>query len=93
MLLVDDILLFPIKGLLYIFKQVHNAVEDEVFDEEGITNQLSDLYMMLETGKITEDEFNEQEAILLDKLDQIEEYKKAYYGTGNDEYDEDVLDQ
>ena len=34
--------------------------------------------MMLETGKITEEEFNKQEATLLDRLDQIEEYKKKH---------------
>ena len=80
MLLVDDILLFPIKGIFYVFRQIHNAAEEEFLDEEGISNQLSELYMMLETNKITEEEFNEKEGILLDRLDEIEDYKKTYYG-------------
>jgi len=79
MLLVDDILLSPIKGLFYIFKQIHNAAEDELLNEEGVSAQLSELYMMLETGKITEEEFNTQESALLDRLDQIEEYKKRHF--------------
>ena len=85
MLLVDDILLFPIKGLLYLFKHVHNAAEEEFLDEEGISSQLSELYMMLETGKITEEEFDEKEKVLLDRLDEIEDYKKAHYGIDDEE--------
>ncbi len=91
MLLVDDILLFPIKGIFYVFRQIHNAAEEDFLDEEGITNQLSELYMMLETDKITEEEFNEKEGILLDRLDEIEEYKKAHYGI-DDEKDTDEED-
>lgn len=80
MFIVDDILLSPINGLFYIFKQIHNAAEKEYLDdEENITNQLSELYMMLDTGKITEEEFNERERELLDMLDKIEDYKKSYY--------------
>jgi len=91
MLLVDDILLFPIKGIFYVFRQIHNAAEEEFLDEEGISNQLSELYMMLDTNKITEEEFNEKEGILLDRLDEIEDYKKTYYGI-DDEKDTDEED-
>ncbi len=76
MLLIDDIFLSPIKGLFYIFKQIHNAAEEEFFNEEDISAQLSELYMMLETGKITEEEFNKNESELLNRLEQIHEAKK-----------------
>ena len=35
--------------------------------------------MMLETGKITEEEFNKRESELLNRLEQIEEYKKKHF--------------
>ncbi|MBI2470008.1 MAG: gas vesicle protein GvpG [Planctomycetes bacterium] len=79
MLLIDDILLSPVKGLFYIFKQIHKAAEEEFLDEENITAELSELYMMLETGKITEEEFDQKESELLNRLEQIEEYKKKYF--------------
>ncbi len=85
MFLVDDILFFPAKGLFYIFKQIHNAAEEELLDEESIANQLSELYMMLETDKITEEEFDENEKILLKRLDEIEDYKKEHYGIDDEE--------
>ncbi|MDO8142527.1 MAG: gas vesicle protein GvpG [Candidatus Brocadiales bacterium] len=79
MLLIDDILLSPVKGLFYIFKQIHKAAEEEFLDEENITAELSELYMMLETGKITEEEFDQKESELLNRLEQIEEYKKKHF--------------
>ncbi len=73
MILVDDILLAPFRGLLWIFEEIHRAAQEEmVSDAESITAELSTLYMRLETGKITEQEFAEQEKVLLDRLDKIQ---------------------
>jgi hypothetical protein len=70
MFLVDDILLFPFKSLLWIFREINNAVEKDLQAEpEAITAKLSELYMMLETGQITETEFDAAEKTLLDRLD------------------------
>jgi len=74
MLLVDDILLSPFKGLLWIFEEIHNAADQELHNEsDAITAQLQQLYTLLETGKITEAEFDRQENELLDRLDAIHE--------------------
>ena len=79
MFLIDDVLLSPAKGMFYIFKQIHKAAEEEFLDEENVSAELSELYMMLETGKITEEEFNNRESELLNRLEQIEEYKKKHF--------------
>jgi hypothetical protein len=74
MLIIDDILLFPIKSIFWMFREIHNAAQQELASEaEAITAELSELYMMLETGRITEDEFDTREKQLLDQLDQIQE--------------------
>ncbi len=74
MLIVDDILFFPINSILWIFREVHNAAQQELATEaETITAKLSELYMMLETGKITEAEFDIREKKILDRLDEIQE--------------------
>jgi hypothetical protein len=73
MLIIDDILASPVRGLFWIFRELHKAVQEEAVNEvENITQQLSELYMMLEIGKITEAEFDEREAVLLDRLDALE---------------------
>ena len=72
MFLLDDVLLFPIRSLLWVFKEIHHAVEAEQANEaEAITAKLSELYMMLETGQMTEAEFDAAEKVLLDRLDAI----------------------
>lgn len=85
MLVVDDVLFFPIRSLFWIFREVHNAAGEQVASEAtDLTAELSDLYMMLETGKISEEEFDARERVLLDRLDAIEE-RGAILGGENEE--------
>ena len=73
MIVVDDLLLAPFRGLFWIFKEIHRAAQEEMAnDAESVAAELSSLYMMLETGKITEQEFAEQEKLLLERLDKIQ---------------------
>ncbi|WP_295885835.1 gas vesicle protein GvpG [uncultured Thiohalocapsa sp.] len=73
MLLIDDILLSPYKGLLWVFEEIHNTAVDELEGEaERIRNELTDLYMMLETEQIDDAEFDRRESALLDRLDELE---------------------
>ncbi len=73
MLLVDDILCFPVSGILWIFREIHNAALEEMASEpEAIAQQLRRLYMQLETGTISESEFDSEEKHLLDRLEELE---------------------
>jgi Gas vesicle protein G len=73
MLLVDDLLLSPVHGILWIFREIHNAAREEMANEpESIAQQLRNLYMQLETSAISEQQFDTQEKVLLDRLDEIE---------------------
>ncbi len=84
MLLIDDILTAPVRGLFWIFRELHNAVQEEAVNEaDSITQKLSELYMMLETGKITEAEFDEREEILLDRLDALNSDQNKQEETGD----------
>jgi len=78
MFLVDDLLMSPIKGVLWVFREIHDAAEQELAGEsEAITAALSELYMKLETGQITEEQFDAQEKVLLDRLDQLQAEAEA----------------
>jgi len=90
-LLVDDLLLAPIHGLLWVFGKIHDAAQEEIAGEaDAITQELRELYMMLETGQITEAEFAAREQTLLDRLDAI-----RARGSGPDEEqgDEEEADE
>ena len=74
MFLIDDVLLSPIHGVVWLGRQIQDAAEeDQAGESDRITAQLSELYMKLETGQITEAEFDAQEKVLLDRLDRIQE--------------------
>lgn len=91
MLIIDDILLFPVRSILWIFREMFNAAQQELSNEaESITAELSELYMMLETGKITEPEFDAREKELLDRLDEIQERGTRVEDEDKEEEQEDA---
>ena len=72
MLLVDDILLFPVHSIMWIFREISKVAHEELAGEaQSITERLRLLYMQLETGRITEQQFDAEEKLLLDRLDAI----------------------
>jgi hypothetical protein len=74
MLLLDKLLLSPLYATIWAARQVHKAIQQErAAEPERITADLSELYMMLETGRITEAEFNAREKELLDRLDRLQD--------------------
>src|SRR4030065_1068994 len=74
MFLIDDLLLSPFKGLLWILKEVQEAAQQELENEaDMIKTALAELYMQLDTGQISEEEFTVEEKRLLDRLEAIEE--------------------
>jgi len=93
MFLIDDIFLFPVHGILWVFKEIHHAVEADMANEsEGITAKLSELYMMLETGQLTEAEFDEAEKALLDRLDVLKERDAGVEEEEEEEEDDESPD-
>jgi len=69
MLLIDDLLLLPVKGFVGIFKKIHEMVEHELSDEDHIRGRLMELQLRFELDEISEGEYNKQEKELLVRLD------------------------
>jgi hypothetical protein len=73
MLLVDDILFFPVHSIMWIFREISKIAHEELAGEaQSITERLRLVYMQLETGRITEQQFDAEEKLLLDRLDAID---------------------
>jgi hypothetical protein len=86
MLVIDTLLLSPMRGLLHLLREIHKAVEQESENEaEALRTELRELYMRLEAHQITEQEFDDAEKTLLDRLDQTE----ARGADADDEPDDD----
>ena len=69
MLLIDDLLLLPVKGFFGIFKKVQEMVEHELSDENYIRERLMELQLRFELDEIGEEAYNQQEKQLLARLD------------------------
>ena len=76
MFLIDDILLSPLKGIIWLAKKIDDIVEKEFSDEGLIKEKLMELQMRFELDKISEKEYNKQEAELLARLDAIRKAKE-----------------
>jgi gas vesicle protein GvpG len=85
MFLLDDILLSPIKGIVWLAEKVRDAGQEES-EREGdlITAELRELYLLLESGKIAEEEFDGRERQLLDRLERLPE-RQALSGAGEED--------
>ncbi len=92
MMVVDDIIVFPFKSLLRVFREIYNAAIQEMEQEgERIRLELSQLYLSLETGGIDEATFDERERDLLDRLDELEAQQAET--DGDEEYTLEPADE
>ena len=70
MFLIDNVLLSPVNGVMYVFREIQAAAEAEATkNAEALRAQLGELYGMLESGRISSEQFDAKEKELLDQLD------------------------
>ena len=84
MFLLDDLLIgLPAKGLLSIFEKIHEMAQAELTDESKIKEELLRSQTLYEIDQITEDEYQEIEAALLERLTLAREAKSDYVTSGS----------
>lgn len=76
MFLLDDILLSPVKLVVWFGEKINDIVEKEVSDEGKIKEELMHLQLKFEMDEISEAEYNRQETQLLDRLEAIRRAKE-----------------
>jgi len=73
--LLDDILLFPLKGPVagfrWIMKQIQTMADEELLNDQPWKERLIELQMMLEVGDITEEQYAREEAQVFQALRDI----------------------
>jgi len=65
----------PIRAVHWLAEKIDEAAEDELLDEDKVRGELLELQMRLEMGEITEEEYEEQEKALVERLNAIREAK------------------
>ncbi|NCC28269.1 MAG: hypothetical protein EOM22_09015 [Gammaproteobacteria bacterium] len=78
MLIVDDLLVAPVKGLIWVFEEIQkSATAEQRARRDEIMDALSVLYRALEQGEITDAVFDTREQALLDELDALDAREDA----------------
>lgn len=70
MFLLDNIILAPLKGVYKLGKALHDRAYDELYDPKRIKEELVQLQLKLEMGEITEEEYDDYEEVLLERLEE-----------------------
>ena len=75
--LIDDILLAPIKGIVWLGEKVRDMALEELEDTpEKLQRELLDLQMTFETEEITEAEYQKKEKDILERLEVLKTKSK-----------------
>jgi hypothetical protein len=73
--LVTAPVLGPIRGVHWLAEKIVEAVESELLDEERVRGELLELQMRLDMGELTEEEYDRQEKVLVERLNAIRKAK------------------
>ena len=76
MFLIDDILLAPLKGVIFIGKKINDVIEKEMSDEGSIKERLMALQLKFEMDEIDEEEYDKREDELLKLLETVRKEKQ-----------------
>ncbi len=80
MLFLTDLLFAPISGFKFILNTLAKVAEEQYTDDAPIKERLLQLQVQLDEGEITEEEYIEQEAEILQRLRDIENRKREMAG-------------
>lgn len=73
MLIIDDLLLLPFKGLIGIFKEIQKLADQELSDKGKLREKLLEAQILFEVDKITEEEYLKKEKEIMARLNALEE--------------------
>ena len=76
MFLIDDILLAPLNGIIWLGKKINEVSEKEFSDEGLVKEKLMQLQLRFEIDEISEENYNRQEKELLERLEAIRKAKE-----------------
>lgn len=75
-LIIDDILFSPLKLTVWLAKKLRESAYQDMTDESKVHEELLQLQMRHELGEISEEEYENEEARLMDRLEIIREMKE-----------------
>jgi hypothetical protein len=78
--LLTNLLFFPVAGpvagIRWALGKVQAVVEEELTDDSSVKQQLMELQMLLELGDIDDAEYVRREAVLMQRLREVREWRE-----------------
>ena len=66
----------PVAGLKFVIDRVAEFAEQQLTDDQPVREELLELHLALEEGRVTEEEYSQREASLFARLREIREYRR-----------------
>jgi hypothetical protein len=76
MFIIDDIVLSPLKGLIWLSEKINDMAQQNMGDEGLVKERLIELQLRFELDEIDEETYTRQEKELLERLHAIYEEGK-----------------
>ncbi len=73
MIILDSILLSPIKGLMWLGDKINDIVQKEIDNKDSLKEKLMELQLRFELDEISLEEYEEKEKELLERINQLED--------------------
>jgi gas vesicle protein GvpG len=83
----------PVRGLRFIAEQVQAEMDAALMDRAQLERELISLSLRHDLGQISGDEYEAEEAYLLEQLEAILAYEEAVAREQQDAYDWDEVDE
>ena len=71
MFLLDDILLAPVKAIVWMGKKFNELADEELTDGEALHRKLRELQLLYEMDEVSDEDYDRQEREILDRLEAI----------------------
>ena len=76
MFILDDIILAPLKGTVWLGKKIRDHVNETLYNIPAIREDLKMLEERFHAGQISKKEFEEREDLLLKRLEEAKIYEE-----------------
>ncbi|MBX6363255.1 MAG: gas vesicle protein GvpG [Gemmatimonadetes bacterium] len=80
--ILKHLLLWPVTGPLFLTEfavgQIEGVVREELTDDTPVKAELLELQLQLELGRIDEDEYQRREAVLMQRLREVREWRERF---------------
>src|SRR5438270_9931391 len=87
-LMIFSLLSLPLDGIKFVFNTIAKVAEEQYTDDAPLKEQLLELQEKLDSGEVTEEQYVQEEAVILRGLRDIENRRREMAGLTPEERDQ-----